>query len=65
MMKNKLGIIDESKSDSILITDLLDWMKKSSVDFLIHLPILQIKHTFKKQYKCENFKSWYIRWQIE
>lgn len=64
MMKNKLGIIDENKSDSILIADLLDWMKKNSVDFTNTFADLTDKNILsKKQYKCQNFKGWYIRWQ--
>ena len=63
MMRDKLGLFGDDKSDQILINKLLDWMKNNNADYtntFCHLMGVELDDEI---YKNDDFKDWYNEWQ--
>jgi uncharacterized protein YdiU (UPF0061 family) len=64
MMRAKLGLFGECKSDEVLIGSLLDWMQISNADFTNTFRDLSASDKpIGELYKQESFHVWYGRWQ--
>ena len=64
MMKCKLGILNSEKGDNKIISDLLSWMEKNSVDYtntFCHL--ISEKKTNDPIYNSIEFNNWYKNWK--
>ena len=64
MMGSKLGFAETGQEDEKLITELLDWMHKNSVDFTnTFLKLCKEEIPNGALYASESFQSWHVRWQ--
>ena len=61
MMKNKLGLFGEDKSDKQLISDLLNWMEKNKADYTNTFCNLMSINS-DEIYKKNDFINWKNRW---
>ncbi len=64
MMKNKLGLVGNDKSDRVLIFELLDYIKEQELDYtntFCYLMNQEIGN--KKDYQNSKFNNWKIKWQ--
>ena len=63
-MGSKLGFAETGREDEKLITELLDWMHKNSVDFTnTFLKLCKEEIPNGALYASESFQSWHVRWQ--
>ena len=64
MMRDKLGLFGEDKSDKILINDLLGWMEKNKADYtntFCHL--MDIKTINNEIYNDKGYIDWSNKWK--
>ena len=64
MMRDKLGLFGEDKSDKILINDLLGWMEKNKADYtntFCHL--MDIKTINNEIYNDKDYIDWSKKWK--
>jgi len=64
MMRDKLGLFGEDKSDKILINDLLGWMEKNKADYtntFCHL--MDIKTINNEIYNDKDYIDWSNKWK--
>ncbi len=64
MMRDKLGLFGEDKSDKILINDLLGWMEKNKADYtntFCHL--MDIKTINNEIYNDKDYIDWLKKWK--
>ena len=59
MMKLKLGLLNNEKTDETLILELLNIMEKNSADYTNTFRELSIK---KMNFKSKEFKIWFEKW---
>lgn len=63
-MRAKLGLVDEESSDLELISELLDWMHTSKLDYTNTFDDLTTGACVGgKEYSEDRFRDWYQRWQ--
>ncbi|MEL7431951.1 MAG: YdiU family protein [Chlamydiota bacterium] len=64
MMRSKLGLFGEQKSDEPLIVDLLDWLNNNHADYTnTFWDISQKAQPIGGLYAGKSFQAWYLRWQ--
>jgi uncharacterized protein YdiU (UPF0061 family) len=65
MMRGKLGLFGELKSDEKLISDLLGWMQTNHADFTnTFRDLSQADKPHGKIYAQQSFSAWYARWEV-
>jgi len=63
MMRRKLGLITAQDDDGGLISELLNWMQRQSVDFTNTFLDISAPHLPQnKLYAASDFQNWYGRW---
>ena len=63
MMRDKLGLFGEDKSDKKLINDLFDWMKKNKADYTnTFCYLMKTNNTEDQIFEDKNFIKWQERW---
>ena len=60
MMRLKLGLVNDEKSDETLILELLDIMQKYSADYTVTFRKLSKKIM---SFKNQEFENWFIKWK--
>ncbi len=64
MMRVKLGLLDSTPEDGVLIGDLLKWMQYHAVDFTnTFRDLSQATLPDKEVYEAEDVAAWLVRWQ--
>ena len=64
MMRDKLGLFGEDKSDKILINDLLGWMEKNKADYTNTFCHLMDIKTFNNEiYNDKDYIDWSNKWK--
>ena len=64
MMRDKLGLFGEDKSDKILINDLLGWMEKNKADYTNTFCHLMDIKTFNNEiYNDKEYIDWSNKWK--
>ena len=61
MMFQKIGIVDGTPEDQILVDELLDWMVKNKADFTT--TFFNLSYNFLNPFKEESIQPWLTKWK--
>ena len=63
-MRSKLGLIDQSEEDEVLIKDLLTWMQSKKPDFTnTFRNLMNTKHANDEEFEENEFLAWKKNWK--
>ncbi len=64
MMRGKLGLFGAEQEDAALISDFLDWMRQSELDFTnTFRQLITVRRRGETAFDSADFQAWHARWQ--